>query len=73
MFQAIRELTFNVIKHAETDHARIDLGSGEDPGYLTVTVADGGKGCDLETMLRKDSEGFGLLTIRKRLHALGGT
>lgn len=72
VFQAVRELTFNVVKHAEAERAWVDLRAEPAAEWLTVTVTDDGKGCDPETALEAREEGFGLRAIRERVYGLGG-
>ncbi len=72
LFQAVRELLFNVAKHAKVQSARVEV-VGFD-GQLEVTVSDDGVGFD-STQLRfggKTWGGFGLFSIRERLSYLGG-
>jgi signal transduction histidine kinase len=71
IFEAVRELLFNVVKHAATKRARVELGAGPRPGVLRVTVSDEGRGFGSATGGRHGS-GFGLLSIRERLGYLGG-
>jgi PAS domain S-box-containing protein len=77
LFQIVRELLFNVVKHAGTDHATVEL--GEVDGLLQVQVTDEGCGFDVgvvqtgsDTLGSEHEEGFGLFTVRKRLELLGG-
>jgi len=72
LFQIVRELLFNVVKHAETDHATVDL--LEVDGLLRVQVTDSGCGFDVGSVTTgsEHEEGFGLFTVRKRLELLGG-
>ena len=74
VFQSVRELLFNIKKHAETNEATISLKrivSHE----LQVKVEDAGKGFHLSDALHDfTSPGkFGLFSIRERLEALGGS
>lgn len=74
VFESVRELLFNVAKHARTDRAAVDLALTPD-GSLRITVVDDGVGFDPASMLELDhgrGAGFGLLTIRERLALLGG-
>lgn len=73
LFKSVRELLFNVTKHAGVSTASLVLGN--DAKRMCVTVADEGRGFgDART---GDSwaprPGFGLLGIRERLEHLGGT
>lgn len=72
IFQLVRELLFNVVKHAGVHQATLRL--VEQGGNLEVTVADRGKGFDVGTMAgpRSDTVGFGLYSIRERLALFGG-
>jgi PAS domain S-box-containing protein len=72
LFQAVRELLLNVVKHSRTTEARVCL-SFQD-ACLRLQVEDGGKGFDphaVEARLQRP-EGFGLFNIRERLEALRG-
>lgn len=74
LFQSVRELLMNIVKHAETDHARITVKEAD--GWLTITVADEGIGFQLAASPAHAKEstvpGFGLFSIRERVLALGG-
>lgn len=71
LFQIVRELLFNVIKHAGTDHATVTL--CEDPaGLLLITVEDTGRGFDVELAVATHDDGFGLFSVRERLSFFGG-
>jgi signal transduction histidine kinase/ActR/RegA family two-component response regulator len=72
LFQAVRELLVNVVKHSGNMEARIALSCQE--ACLTVQVEDGGSGFDpqaVQSQLQRP-EGFGLFNIRERLEALLG-
>ncbi len=69
LFEAIRELLLNIVKHAKVDRARVrvrPLGSEE----LEVTVVDGGIGFD--AALLEGGGRFGLFNIREKLKYLQG-
>ena len=73
LFQSVRELLMNALKHAESKEVAIRL--FESDGDFCVEVRDEGVGFDLAAadststaMLSK----FGLLSIRERMKALGG-
>lgn len=68
-YQSIRELIFNVVKHADTSHAQIEV--GDDAEYLSVAVADDGKGCAPDAIMHHGG-GLGITSIRERLIGLGG-
>jgi signal transduction histidine kinase len=71
LFQTVRELLFNVVKHADISQARVTLKSIEEG--TTITVKDGGKGFDTDTVLAEDGDGFGLRNLRERLLLFGGS
>jgi signal transduction histidine kinase len=71
-FQIVRELLFNVVKHAEASEARVAL-SCED-GSCIIHVEDDGVGFD-PTILHNQQvgqSGFGLASLRERLDLVGG-
>ncbi|MEN6459280.1 MAG: response regulator [Thermoguttaceae bacterium] len=72
LFDAARELLFNVAKHAGTNEARMTV-SAQDERRLQLVVSDRGAGFD-PTKLRSQNAtgGFGLLSVRERLELLGG-
>ncbi len=72
VFHVVRELLFNVAKHAGTDRADVTI--DEVDGRVQVTVRDEGRGFDVST-IRLDGEdvrGTGLLSARERLRLQGG-
>ena len=74
LFQSIRELLFNVIKHAGTREARIGIRQYD--GFIQVEVADEGVGFDPGQNAKHangESSGMGLFNIRERLGYFGGT
>ena len=75
LFQAVRELLFNVVKHAGVDRASLTL-DRDDDGRLRAVVADHGRGFDHEAArasnAANDATGLGLFSIRERLAHLGG-
>jgi PAS domain S-box-containing protein len=74
LFQTVRELLFNVVKHAKVSQACVQLGL-TDEDRIQVVVSDEGAGFALSEPTRQPAEGggFGLLNIRERLDWLGGT
>ena len=68
LYQALRELLFNVVKHAGTDRARIAI--ADDGRAVAVSVEDEGDGFDPST--GGHTEGFGLTSMRSRLSMVGG-
>jgi two-component system, chemotaxis family, CheB/CheR fusion protein len=71
IFQIIRELLFNVVKHAQVDQASITL--CQEDGQLTATVSDEGEGFDpAVASATNPRRGFGLSSIRERLELFDG-
>ncbi|HEX6271087.1 MAG TPA: PAS domain S-box protein [Anaerolineales bacterium] len=71
LFQAVRELLFNVVKHAEISKATIRLEQSN--GCGRITVADSGKGFEAEATMNDPQAAHGLLTIQDRLGLIGGS
>jgi PAS domain S-box-containing protein len=74
LFESVRELLFNVLKHAGVDSAQVEL-MREDEEYLKVIVSDEGTGFDSKKIDKNsypNSGGFGLFSIRERLSLMGG-
>ncbi len=67
LYQIVRELLFNVVKHADIDHARVQI--GREGAGLVLVVSDEGSGFEPEL---SPQDGFGLRSIRQRLDLLGG-
>lgn len=73
IYQVVRELLFNIVKHAGVDRARVELHRHEE--VLDVCVLDEGKGFDPEQLRKprpRSAGGFGLTSAQERLHLLGG-
>jgi len=71
LFQVVRELLFNVVKHAETDEVEVILSRNDD--RLEIVVKDGGRGFDAREVASGDpAKGHGLSTARRRLALFGG-
>ena len=74
LFQAVRELLFNVVKHAGINKASVRL-AWHDPEHLCVEVSDQGAGLDPEQVVAQGCSsdgGFGLFSVRERVALLGG-
>ncbi|HEY7533921.1 MAG TPA: PAS domain S-box protein [Nitrospiraceae bacterium] len=75
LFQTVRELLINVVKHAGTKEATIIL--DQIAGSLHITVSDQGKGFDSSVLSGSTANaagrGFGLFSIRERMLSLGGS
>lgn len=71
VFRSIRELTFNVVKHAQADHLTVTL--GQDDSRIVIEVIDDGIGFDPESINQGSSKGgYGLFSIKERLEYMGG-
>lgn len=71
LFQAVRELLFNITKHAKVGEAKVLLHRVD--GQARIVVEDGGVGFDAGRIDRIAGDaGFGLLTVRERLSFIGG-
>lgn len=72
LFQAVRELLFNVVKHAGVNKARVYVSSTENE--IRIMVADSGNGftCSVSPAARRATGGLGLFSIRERLDMVGG-
>ena len=72
-FRTVRELVYNVVKHAHASQLDIHLTATADT--IEICVEDDGCGFLSEAGLKKNSDlggGFGLFSIRERLAILGG-
>ncbi len=72
LFQAVRELLINIIKHARAKTVKV--GIAKQYNEVEVTVEDDGAGFDVTRLgLPSGKEGgFGLFNIRERLEYIGG-
>lgn len=70
LLKIVRELLFNIVKHADTDNALIKLIKSKD-NKMIIRVIDEGGGFDVERI--DPEEGFGLFSILERINLLGGS
>lgn len=71
LFQSVRELLFNVKKHAGIDKAQVTLKRVDD-ARIQIRVEDKGRG--FPQLVAQESAGsFGLVSIRERISQMGGT
>ena len=70
LYRAVRELLINVAKHAQSNHAKVDLFCRDH--CLILTVEDNGVGIDNVDTLFSSTKGFGLSSVRERITYLGG-
>jgi PAS domain S-box-containing protein len=74
LFESVRELLFNAVKHAHADRVTLELGLDPDD-QLCITVSDQGIGfepAELDQRSKAGQVGWGLFSIRERLTLLGG-
>jgi len=74
LFESVRELLFNAVKHARVDRVAVDLALNPDD-TLAIVVADKGIGFEparLIDRVKAGDVGWGLFSIRERLTLLGG-
>lgn len=75
LYQSVRELLMNTWKHASAGHAIVSLDQRH--GELQIQVRDEGQGFDLAVIASVNSNDgtskFGLLSIRERMRAMGGS
>ena len=75
LFQTVRELLFNVVKHADINQATVEVSEAPTQLHLMIEVSDQGEGFDVAEALASpipDSGGLGLASIRNRLELFGG-
>ena len=72
LFQAVRELLVNVVKHAQARH--LTVSTQRVNGEIQVDVEDDGIGFDVSQIAFSNykASGFGLFSIRERLGHIGG-
>jgi PAS domain S-box-containing protein len=72
LFEAVRELLLNAVKHSKARSVRVSLRSAE--GLLHLVVSDEGIGFDPQKLQQagESGGGFGLFSIAERLHLIGG-
>ncbi|RPJ60678.1 MAG: histidine kinase, partial [Acidobacteria bacterium] len=74
LFQCVRELLLNTIKHSGQSQAVVTVAHTQDK-KIEITVADAGKGFDASLLNTrgKKTQTFGLFSIQQRLTHLGGS
>ena len=77
LVRTVRELLFNVVKHAEVDQATVHL-SHVEPDFIRIDVIDQGVGFCVACSEAKGEAadpavgGFGLYSVRERVRLFGG-
>jgi PAS domain S-box-containing protein len=72
LFQAVREVLVNVVKHAEARN--VDVSLSRNNGMICIIIRDDGTGFEIgdkQEIIQKEG-GFGLFNIRERLTHFGG-
>ncbi len=72
LYQAVRELLLNIVKHARTEKAQLSLKS--DRNVLVLQVKDSGVGFNLPDAIMKHVKngGYGLFNVKQRIEQMGG-
>lgn len=72
LFQVVRELLFNVAKHAGVNRVVVTL--EQEDTRLVIHVMDGGRGFELAEIGERQQQkgGFGLFSVQERLRLVGG-
>jgi PAS domain S-box-containing protein len=68
LFQSVRELLMNAVKHARTEQASIRVDHSDH--LLRLVVQD--QGCGFDATVSPGSTQFGLFSIKERMQTLGG-
>jgi signal transduction histidine kinase len=73
LFQAVRELLTNIVKHASANKVKVCIDKSDEK--VQVVVEDNGIGFDILKLQSPDRKkgGFGLFNIKERLEYLGGS
>ncbi|GJL58552.1 MAG: hypothetical protein NPIRA03_14090 [Nitrospirales bacterium] len=72
LFQSVRELLFNVLKHAGVYEATVRMSSGQG-GEVWIAVEDRGTGMHADALQQGMEPGhLGLFAVQERMEAMGG-
>ena len=73
LFRSVRELLFNVVKHAEAD--TVEIYARRQRNKVSIKVSDDGCGFEPSAagVRMSNNGGFGLFDIRERLNQMGGS
>jgi two-component system CheB/CheR fusion protein len=69
LFQAVREILFNIVKHANTLHANITMERVN--RHTRITIDDDGAGFDAQAVMYGSKSAGGLLNLQHRLNLMG--
>jgi PAS domain S-box-containing protein len=72
LYQSVRELLFNVLKHSGTKRALLTMTVDELRSKMEIAVQDEGEGCDPAKVMEMKKATFGLFSIRERMEAMDG-
>ena len=70
LYRSSSELLMNVVKHANTDHAVVELAG--DAEQVSIAVIDEGTGFVVGEIFEEDRHSFGLFSVNERVDQLGG-
>jgi signal transduction histidine kinase len=71
VFLIFKESVHNIVRHADATHVRCELRM--EGRQLVLRLSDDGRGFDALTAHLRQTEGHGVLNMRRRAEALGGT
>jgi len=73
LFQCVREIVFNALKHSRVMSARLMIAS-DGEAHVNITINDQGVGFDVGGLSFQDAckGGFGLFSVRERVELVGG-
>lgn len=73
LFESVRELLFNAVKHSKVSRARVRLAVEKDHG-ARIEIRDNGVGFDPSRLdaIESVGGGLGLFSIRERIDSIGG-
>ncbi len=73
VYDAVRELLFNVVKHAKTEHARVSICCNDHTPWRIVVEDHGVGSAKLALDATPSARSFGLASIGHRIKKIGGT
>jgi len=73
VFQCIREVLLNVIKHAEAQNVAIEIRSSDEEDHYSILVIDDGQGFEITDNYETNVLGYGLFSLKERMEYLGGS
>lgn len=74
LFQTVRELLFNAVKHAGIQEAQVKVAEEASSRRLMIEVSDAGQGFEVAAVTAQPHhrDGLGLVNIRNRIELVGG-